>query len=285
MTGALRLQGTLFCALALAVVAACALLRLADGGAALAVVAVLIVVLGVPHGALDTVFARRRLGVRSVAGWVGFAAGYLLLAAGVVGIWRLAPQVFLLGFLLLSAAHFAGDPVAGTRAASRAAYAGAVLILPALFHEAEIARLFAALAGPSDGLAHALHLLAWPWAMALAGCAAIEPRRTGAELLAAGLLAAAAPPLIGFAVFFCAMHGARHILRTAADMPARALLVAGVAPMLGTLVLGACAWFWLGDIAVDARLIQVVFVGLAALTVPHMALIERARRDGWARGL
>ena len=40
----------------------------------------------------------------------------------------------------------------------------------------------------------------------------------------------------------------------------------------------------LSNTPMDARVIQFIFVGLAALTVPHMALVERVRLSGWTLG-
>ena len=101
------------------------------------------------------------------------------------------------------------------------------------------------------------------------------------------MLAIIAPPLISFVVFFCGMHSARHILRSMeysgrSSLPQ--LFTATLLPMLGVLGGSVLAWYFLDEISLDARIIQLVFVGLAALTVPHMALVEQVRLSGWKKG-
>jgi hypothetical protein len=53
--------------------------------------------------------------------------------------------------------------------------------------------------------------------------------------------------------------------------------------MIGVALASAAAWVFLKDTPLDARVLQIVFVGLAALTVPHMVLVERVRLMGWIR--
>ena len=302
---ALRLQGVLFCAIATGVAcaaAAGAALAL-DGAAGLLPLAALILLLGVPHGALDTLFAEELHGVHGLRGWCGFALAYLGAALLVLLVWQAAPTWSLAGFLLLSALHFSGDPARGTGFASRLLYGGALIVLPAQLHGSELARLFAFLAPPqaAAALASGLHDLSGPWLLATALAAAWKARTnwlTGLEMAAAAALALLAPPLLAFTVFFCAMHSARHIVRTwhyvgggggagakaggKSEAGAAARLGrAAVLPMLATLVLGGTAAYCLRAQPIEAGLMQLVFVGLAALTVPHMALVEQARWSGW----
>ncbi len=287
---ALRVQGMIFSAAAVLATAATATFGRFDEGTELVVLAVLIIVIGVPHGALDTTFARRLYDLRTARGWIGFALAYLALGALVVGVWRLAPILFITGFLVISAAHFSGDPPAGTPVLCRILYGGAIIILPTLLHAQEVMRLFSLLVGADAAgpVVRCLRLLAWPWLTGIAiaaVCRAGPGWQNGLETASVGLLAVVAPPLVAFTVFFCGMHSVRHILRTidySGQTLARVLL-AGAGPMLAVLVMSAASWHRFHDIPLDTRVIQLVFVGLAALTVPHMALVERVRLSGWAR--
>lgn len=287
-----QLQGRIFCAFAVLSALASRWLPAGDSQAELILVAVLIIGLGVPHGALDTIYAREVYGVSTPATWARFAAAYLFVAALVVGLWILAPAAFLSGFLLISISHFSGDPEGACPGWVRVAQGGMIIFLPMIAHAPAIGDLFGLLIGTPAGtvLAGALGWLAWPWLLMSAtalGYLAWHHSSQAWELGAVMLLALVVPPLLAFALFFCGMHSARHILRTARYAQTTSLgflLGAALLPMVGVALLTVAAWVWMPDRTLSARLVQIIFVGLAALTVPHMALVEPVRVRGWIKG-
>jgi len=137
-------QGSLFLVCALAVITASLILPRIGRSAELMAVASAVLLLGVPHGALDPLFVRRLPGANSIGGWAAFGVGYAALAAAVVGLWA-----------------------------------------------------------------------------------------------------------------------------------------TGLVPMLLVLCLVAAVWSRLGNVPVENRLVRIMFIGLAALTVAHMVLVERVRLSGW----
>lgn len=287
----LRSQGIAFSALVWLLLGASLWLPRVDMQIQLAVLAPVILLLGVPHGALDIVFVRQLVRLQSAAEWILFTVTYLAAAASVVVLWWLAPGSFLMMFLLISAFHFSGDPEGETPAAFRTLYGGAILFCPLALHAAEVTQLFAALAGvpAAQTIVGALKWAAWPWVAAI-GVAAIAGAKRNAvrsiELLSITALLSFAPPLIGFAIFFCAMHSARHVLRTRDYSGAgtlRPLLRIAAWPMLATVTGVAIGWWMSDGKPLDTRLTQLLFVGLAALTVPHMIVVERVRLTGWVR--
>jgi Brp/Blh family beta-carotene 15,15'-monooxygenase len=286
-----RAQSTLFCLVALAFTVLAPLLPPVDNTAGLLIVGGLILLLGVPHGALDPVFATQRYGVRGVAGWLIFGACYSAAAALVVVCWQAAPTAFLVVFLLVSAVHFSGDMGHEVSWPAKALYGGSIIVLPALLHAADIEPLFRTLVGAASAhdITRCLQWLAWPWPVGVMLAAFAIRRRTpraACEMTALGCLAIFAPPLYAFTLFFCLMHGARHILRTVAyahGTPARRLIAANALPMLLVVAALLIVLALAPPRSIDATIVRTIFVGLAALTAPHMALIERIRYEGWRR--
>lgn len=283
----LHLQSVFFIGVAIAALFLSMLLPPLDLHIVLLLVAFFVALLGVPHGAVDPIFAKKLYQLSSTLRWTVFLTCYILLACVVVLAWWYAPTFFLLVFLIVSVIHFSGDLRQGTSPLAQVLYGGASIVLPSALHQEDLGHLFTLLIGDARGhsLAFTLHILAWPW---LAGLALESlrifktDRQTVLEMGAVTAIATLLSPLVSFTIFFCFMHSARHIVRTqiytAASM--RVLVSVAAGPLLGVVVLGGAAWVFFPSSEMDSRVIQFVFVGLAALTVPHMCLVERLR---WAR--
>lgn len=276
----------MFCGLALAlVIAGLAGARL-DPPRELLAAGALLLLLGMPHGSLDVILARKLIGAGSVSKWAMFALFYLGLAALVVGFWVIAPTLFLCVFLLGSAFHFGGDLAGGATIVMRSLYGGAVIVLPALWNGVELQRLLGAVAGPSSAalVTPVLSQLAAPWLVATVLACLLQARTSlpaACEAAALAALSVTAPPLVAFTAYFCAMHSPRHVLRSLSSLPAaevRHALMLAVWPTLAVLAAAALLAAWASELPLETRVMQLVFVGLAALTLPHMLLIEHARR-------
>ena len=279
--------------------AQCGLLALATGlGAAwlhtqpdlaqqLAVIGGLVVVAGLPHGALDVLIAARRGWLATWRHAATFHGAYVVLAALVVALWLCLPLATLAVFLVISAWHFGGDWALGRHPAVRVLLGVSLLSLPALRHVDEVAALYAFLA-PASGaaLAHGQHLLAPVGSIGLLVLASWAARARqwsdAVELWVLLIGGVWLPPLVFFAVYFCALHSPRNFLiewvrSTTAQGRGRTLVLCySGAAAVGLLALGALQARM--AFSLEASLTRTVFIGLAALTVPHMALAHWVRR-------
>lgn len=244
-----------------------------------AMLAPLVAVLGLPHGALDLAIARRLWPLQGLRAHTLFALGYTGLAGLVLGAWILAPGVALVAFLGYSAWHFSDD---WSEEAGRAgALVPGILVLawPAMLRPAEVEAAFAILV-PDAGAATAV--LRWSGFAAVAvGLPMLGWRGRRGVLLEMALLAGLATllsPLIYFATYFCGLHSPRHFgaVRRRMGWDLMVALRAAMMPTLMTLVAAGVAAFVLGrlDVGWADGAIRVVFIGLAALTVPHMLLVD-----------
>jgi Brp/Blh family beta-carotene 15,15'-monooxygenase len=288
MSALLVRQGRLFALLACVLVLGVALDFDYASERNIPLIGLLVVALGMPHGALDSVFAQRLFAIATRRGWALFTLLYVTLALGVVGLWWWAPTAFLVVFLAMSALHFAADLAAGVHPATRVAYGGAIIVLPALLHAPELSRLLGWIAGASSAgtVVSVLQWAAVPWLVVALALAVYELRHSAAsalELAALVAVAALAPPLAAFTVYFCVMHSPRHLLRTLVPLaPAarqRAIALA-LWPTVATVVLLGLGAYVFRHEPVSPLVLQLVFVSLAALTLPHMLLLDSASRRG-----
>lgn len=252
-------------------------------GPGLAGLLILIVLLGVPHGAMDIVAAWRHGLLATVWRASGFHAAYVAIALLVYLLWQSNPLAGLVLFVACSAMHFRND-WRDTVRPSAAWIAGlGVVCWPVLFHPTAFAEACAMM-----GVANTKTL---GYALALVGGAAlllaIPPivlarHATLAwrlELACTMLLAALTHPLVFFAIYFCFLHGARDFRAQVEGVPEWRRLGRSVTLALIYTVLAAAAVIAVSalepaaaNLTADGERMRWVFVGLACLTVPHMLL-------------
>jgi Brp/Blh family beta-carotene 15,15'-monooxygenase len=246
--------------------------------------AIVVIVLGLPHGALDPWIAET-VGLRtSPRQSVAFIAIYLSMAVAVVLVWIWLPVASLLMFLLISAWHFSGDWARDANRPVRLCAGTLLLLMPIGFHTQNVAMLFSHLSGEGGwALAYALALPVWLLAGAMVALIAFASWQRqwlfALECLGLLCLAYVATPLIYFALYFCVLHSPRHLLglfRCAHPEQRPRLLRMTVTYTLATLMLvGALGWVW-SALPLDSLVLRLIFIGLAAVTVPHMLLIAIA---------
>ena len=247
-----------------------------------------VVFIGLPHGAMDGALAVH-------FGWMGrptravaFLLAYVGLAGLVVLSWAIAPVLSFIVFLAISTFHFgrgdATSSVVGRGAVESIARGSVVIGGISQFHRTEANDIFLTIVGAdTTGVWLFLDVLV------VFGVACIvetllfkqQHERTafGLEIGALSLLFIAVPPLVGFAVYFCFVHSFRHFssMRTVLQSTVSSLRITQT-----TVVFSLLTWaFGLvvlvqqsASIGVEPALLRVVFIGLAALTVPHMLLVD-----------
>ncbi|MFD6320822.1 Brp/Blh family beta-carotene 15,15'-dioxygenase [Methylorubrum thiocyanatum] len=244
-----------------------------------------VIVLGVPHGALDGAVAAPMLRPRYGRIWFGvFALPYLGASALVLLAWQAAPLATLAGFLALSVLHFGEEDAGPGRPVEALVRGGLPIALPALLQPEETARIFAVVTRIPLGELPAWWVsAAWIWAaVVVIWLMTQRPRR--ALLIELALLSAAfwlLPPLTAFALYFVGLHAPRHMLALVHDTTrapkvdtlGKAVL-ASLPVFALTLLLGALLWplYVAGSQSTPSTLLTLTLQMLSALTVPHVIL-------------
>ncbi|MEO0631848.1 MAG: Brp/Blh family beta-carotene 15,15'-dioxygenase [Planctomycetota bacterium] len=265
-----------------------------------------VALVGLPHGAYDLEVGRRLFSKRlGPAWWAWFGGAYVLLAVAGTGLWLAAPLASLALLLVGGSVHWGVDDLEEVHSTSRlrtvtrlwlGASRGAVPVAaPMLLCAGEVAIVFETLLGGRVVDTGTVSMLGAGW-LVLAGpgliFGAMHAFRAGrphglrsiGEPVVLLALFAATSAMLGFVIYFCFWHSVRHSIRSAcgagdscrsASDTIRAYVRAVWLPtMLTWAAAGAAFFLALGSVGggFEQRVWSVVFIGLFALTIPHVLL-------------
>jgi beta-carotene 15,15'-dioxygenase len=261
------------------------------------VVALLFVVLiGLPHGAFDGAIANHLGAGRSLAAASKFITSYCAAAGLVITVWIMFPAVTLTLFLIISMIHFGrGDASARLRPVFMMQvllHGGLPIFGIIYFQQSSVVSLFDALTNGDSNLPILTSNIMVPVMGLMTGVYSLMAFRDSslrarfAEFVLLAVVFAFLPPLVSFALYFCIIHTGRHMRRIwhvlASSSSPKGLYKQAAGFTLASWLVGGVTLLWLETGNLDAALLQVVFIGLAALTVPHMILVDGffAKRQG-----
>ena len=247
---------------------------------------------GVSHGALDYLKGRAVLETLDGGSIRSFYAAYILFALGTLLCWYVAPAMLLALFLTLASFHFGKEDseFADHDGLDYAwilylAKGSIVVSAPLYFSGPETNQIFQALG---------ISVVEWvtPQVALVGVCAAAVAnlsigRRASTvfrvtlviDFASVVLLNYSLPPLVAFSAYFCGLHSVRHSLQMAEGLDSN--LSVGIwkfarqawpLTAVTTLLFGGCLFLAAGHFTMNDSIYKVTFLGLAALTFPHICL-------------
>lgn len=252
-----------------------------DGALTLYAPLVMMSIFGIPHGALDAALLNARF---SSSKRIMLFSAYITLAIFCIALWSVAPTPSMLLFLLLSVVHFGRSDIADRNVnhlhIETLARGGLWALALPLYHWEVVEPIFAQLNTNTEIIDRVLTLSLPVWGMACAAlCFFALKTRTYRSLaaLAIGLtLIYSLPPLWSLGLYFCVWHARRHTQWALAKLsnPGRAQKLKQNTTALTLLIALGAFYVMPADISLTTAVIQLFFVGIFALTVPHMLLID-----------
>ena len=241
----------------------------------------LVFLLGLPHGAADTLIFRKVLGLDGYLGWIAFLLVYILMAGSIYALWVWSQSLFLIYLLFVSIFHFGEDLYDLSHRWIKLSYGLAIVFTPALLWEGEVSKIYGFIveAPMATFFAQLSNLFSWI-SLANLFISLFACRRNLSYnlyiLIAWPIITLLIlEPLLGFSLYFGLWHSCLHLKRLV-DLkimdrePMTIIMV--VLPLLITLVGAYYVFQRLGGIN-DSSFSKIIFVGLGSLTFPHLFMV------------
>ena len=251
----------------------------------LIIASIAIALTGLPHGAADAWIAGQSGLANNFRRMTIFIIFYILISVLIIMLWLIFPIVSLAMFLVISSWHFGDDHRLSLSSMSRFCSGITIICSPVIFHKAEISSFYEALSGNSADIIILLQAIIFY----ISVCYLIYDylisyncRNKKTNIINLGILILISftlPPLIYFTLYFCGMHSWQHMRRVLAMADSynnQNLITHIILHTLVVIITGMAIGVWLVSMGgiVNVVNIKVLFIGLAALSFPHIILID-----------
>ena len=249
----------------------------------------LILFVGIPHGALDGAISVTLGYSKKFSLQIRFLISYLVFSALILTLWYYFPVFTLFTFILISIFHFGCGDLRWDENNFyyiRGYVHGSLVVLGIIFlNQNEVEQFFQVLSGEKLSLFwNSLKVLAFLWVLSVI-ILLINFKRIRFSYdyfkltVSVFLIITLFPPLLAFAIYFCFIHSFNHIKRIIPTLTnfmnkRKAIWLMAIFSIISWLGSAFALYYLSHSYAQTDALIKVIFIGLAALTFPHMVLVD-----------
>ncbi|PKI03498.1 Brp/Blh family beta-carotene 15,15'-dioxygenase [Glaciecola sp. 33A] len=257
-----------------------------SNAAGVAALAIAVVILGLPHGALDFAVAKSLNYVTGVRTACRFLVIYTAVAGVSIVFWIALPGTALSLFLGISIFHFAADWRTTMPWYARICLSAMVLCGPSIVNSAIVLTLFTALFVSGEVAVWIIQAMQMIFAVAFLGFVyfvieAVTNKKIKSgwqvtEWIALITSSVVLTPLLHFALYFCILHSPKHLFDVSKMLKLSfvKVIVISLPFVILTLVLAWVLFAVVASDAIDTELLRWIFIGLFGLTMSHMMLIH-----------
>ena len=249
-----------------------------------------IAVIGLPHGSLDGAIASF-LGFTNIKSFSKFLIFYVCISIGVIFFWFYFPVISLLLFLFISIYHFGSCDANSInnkihRLIISIAHGGSVVVGVIFFQTFISFKIFEYLSG-SDVYAYVyfvdyfFYVILFFIGFYLYLC--FKNKNLFIKFIEIPfilLIAYLAHPIVTFCIYFCCIHTPRHTIDVIQNLKRdnfhyKKIIYTTMIFTVLSWLLGLIGYLYLLPILGNSEsILKVIFIGLAALTLPHMILVD-----------
>ncbi len=238
-----------------------------------------IIFFGLPHGALDTLLAKKNNLYNNFLSFIKFNFIYVLIAIITFLLWFFFPVLSLFTFLLISIFHFSEDWKNKINFLQRVTLAASLISLTVFFHREEVTLIFFSLTKTNRAIYLSIFFYYMNYViipmLLLILFYNIKNNKIVMNIITIALTAFLLNPLIYFLCYFCFFHSIKNFKESKKFLfPKNNSLHKKVIfiNLLLTLILSIIIFKIFLTGTIEDKLLKITFIGLASLTVPHMLL-------------